>query len=185
MAQFEWTELDQKAVDTARLLAADAVEKAGNGHPGTAMSLAPVAHTLFQKVMRHDPSEPNWEGRDRFVLSCGHSSLTLYVQLYLAGYGLELEDLKNLRQWGSLTPGHPEYGHTAGVETTTGPLGQGLATAVGMAMAARRERGLFDPAAEAGQSPFDHHVYVLASDGDIEEGVTHEASAIADCARNH
>ncbi len=179
MAQFEWTELDQKAVDTARLLAADAVEKAGNGHPGTAMSLAPVAHTLFQKVMRHDPSEPNWEGRDRFVLSCGHSSLTLYVQLYLAGYGLELEDLKNLRQWGSLTPGHPEYGHTAGVETTTGPLGQGLATAVGMAMAARRERGLFDPAAEAGQSPFDHHVYVLASDGDIEEGVTHEASAIA------
>ncbi|WP_245595423.1 transketolase [Glycomyces tenuis] len=179
MAQFEWTELDQKAVDTARLLAADAVEKAGNGHPGTAMSLAPVAHTLFQKVMRHDPSEPTWEGRDRFVLSCGHSSLTLYVQLYLSGYGLELEDLKSLRQWGSLTPGHPEYGHTAGVETTTGPLGQGLATAVGMAMAARRERGLFDPTAEEGQSPFDHHVYVLASDGDIEEGVTHEASAVA------
>ncbi len=179
MAQFEWTRLDQKAVDTARLLAADAVEKAGNGHPGTAMSLAPVAHTLFQKVMRHDPSEPNWEGRDRFVLSCGHSSLTLYVQLYLAGYGLELEDLKDLRQWGSLTPGHPEYGHTAGVETTTGPLGQGLATAVGMAMAARRERGLFDPAAEQGLSPLDHQVYVLASDGDIEEGVTHEASAVA------
>ncbi|MCH7230119.1 transketolase [Glycomyces sp. L485] len=179
MAQFEWTELDKKAVDTARLLAADAVEKAGNGHPGTAMSLAPVAHTLFQKVMRHDPSEPNWEGRDRFVLSCGHSSLTLYVQLYLAGYGLELEDLKSLRQWGSQTPGHPEHGHTLGVETTTGPLGQGLATAVGMAMAARRERGLFDPAAGEGQSPFDHHVYVLASDGDIEEGVTHEASAIA------
>ncbi|HEU5126827.1 MAG TPA: transketolase [Glycomyces sp.] len=179
MGQFEWTRLDQKAVDTARLLAADAVEKAGNGHPGTAMSLAPVAHTLFQKVMRHDPSEPEWEGRDRFVLSCGHSSLTLYVQLYLAGYGLELEDLKQLRQWGSLTPGHPEYGHTAGVETTTGPLGQGLATAVGMAMAARRERGLFDPAAEQGRSPFDHHVYVLASDGDIEEGVTHEASAVA------
>ncbi|MDN3239294.1 transketolase [Glycomyces tritici] len=179
MAQFEWTVLDQKAVDTARLLAADAVEKAGNGHPGTAMSLAPVAHTLFQKVMRHDPSAPDWEGRDRFVLSCGHSSLTLYVQLYLQGYGLELEDLQNLRQWGSLTPGHPEVGHTAGVETTTGPLGQGLATAVGMAMAARRERGLFDPEPAVGESLFDHHVYVIASDGDIEEGVTHEASAIA------
>ncbi|GAB3231541.1 transketolase [Glycomyces halotolerans] len=179
MAQFEWTQLDQKAVDTARLLAADAVEKAGNGHPGTAMSLAPVAHTLFQKVMRHDPSEPTWEGRDRFVLSAGHSSLTLYVQLYLAGYGLELEDLQSLRQWGSLTPGHPEYGHTAGVETTTGPLGQGLATAVGMAMAARRERGLFDPDAPVGQSPFDHHIYAIASDGDIEEGITHEASSIA------
>jgi len=179
VAQFEWTQLDQQAVDTARLLAADAVEKAGNGHPGTAMSLAPVAHTLFQKVMRHDPSEPHWEGRDRFVLSCGHSSLTLYVQLYLSGYGLELEDLKSLRQWGSLTPGHPEVGHTAGVETTTGPLGQGLATAVGMAMAARRERGLFDPEPEVGESLFDHFVYVLASDGDIEEGVTHEASSIA------
>ncbi|WP_231492653.1 transketolase [Glycomyces sp. NRRL B-16210] len=179
MAQFEWTELDQQAVDTARLLAADAVEKAGNGHPGTAMSLAPVAHTLFHKVMRHDPSEPNWEGRDRFVLSCGHSSLTLYVQLYLAGYGLELEDLKSLRQWGSLTPGHPEVHHTKGVETTTGPLGQGLATAVGMAMAARRERGLFDPEPAVGESLFDHFVYVLASDGDIEEGVTHEASSIA------
>ncbi|MDA1359936.1 transketolase [Glycomyces luteolus] len=179
MAQFEWTVLDQKAVDTARLLAADAVEKAGNGHPGTAMSLAPVAHTLFQKVMRHDPSAPDWEGRDRFVLSCGHSSLTLYVQLYLQGYGLELEDLKSLRQWGSLTPGHPEVGHTAGVETTTGPLGQGLATAVGMAMAARRERGLFDPEPAVGESLFDHFVYVIASDGDIEEGVTHEASAIA------
>ncbi|MFB9661492.1 transketolase [Glycomyces mayteni] len=179
MAQFEWTELDQKAVDTARLLAADAVQKAGNGHPGTAMSLAPVAHTLFQKVMRHDPSDPHWEGRDRFVLSCGHSSLTLYVQLYLAGYGLELDDLKSLRQWGSLTPGHPEVGHTAGVETTTGPLGQGLATAVGMAMAARRERGLFDPEPEQGGSLFDHFVYVIASDGDIEEGVTHEASSIA------
>jgi transketolase len=179
VAQFEWTVLDQKAVDTARLLAADAVEKAGNGHPGTAMSLAPVAHTLFQKVMRHDPSAPDWEGRDRFVLSCGHSSLTLYVQLYLQGYGLELEDLQNLRQWGSLTPGHPEVGHTAGVETTTGPLGQGLATAVGMAMAARRERGLFDPEPAVGESLFDHHVYVIASDGDIEEGVTHEASSIA------
>jgi transketolase len=179
VAQFEWTVLDQKAVDTARLLAADAVEKAGNGHPGTAMSLAPVAHTLFQKVMRHDPSAPDWEGRDRFVLSCGHSSLTLYVQLYLQGYGLELEDLQNLRQWGSLTPGHPEVGHTAGVETTTGPLGQGLATAVGMAMAARRERGLFDPEPAVGESLFDHFVYVIASDGDIEEGVTHEASSIA------
>ncbi|GAB4002448.1 transketolase [Glycomyces albus] len=179
MAQFEWTDLDQKAVDTARVLAADAVEKAGNGHPGTAMSLAPVAHTLFQKVMRHDPSEPTWEGRDRFVLSAGHSSLTLYVQLYLSGYGLELEDLQNLRQWGSLTPGHPEHGHTAGVETTTGPLGQGLANAVGMAMAARRERGLFDPEAAEGESPFDHHIYAIASDGDIEEGITHEASAIA------
>ena len=179
MAQFEWTELDQKAVDTARVLAADAVEKAGNGHPGTAMSLAPVAHTLFQKVMRHDPGEPAWEGRDRFVLSAGHSSLTLYVQLYLSGYGLELQDLQSLRQWGSLTPGHPEHGHTAGVETTTGPLGQGLATAVGMAMAARRERGLFDPEAAEGESPFDHHIYVIASDGDIEEGITHEASALA------
>ncbi|WP_198586898.1 transketolase [Glycomyces xiaoerkulensis] len=179
MAQFEWTDLDRKAVDTARLLAADAVEKAGNGHPGAAMSLAPVAHTLFQKVMRHDPSEPTWEGRDRFVLSAGHSSLTLYVQLYLSGYGLELEDLQSLRQWGSLTPGHPEHGHTAGVETTTGPLGQGLANAVGMAMAARRERGLFDPEAPVGSSPFDHHIYAIASDGDIEEGVTHEASAIA------
>ncbi|WP_240037503.1 transketolase [Glycomyces paridis] len=179
MAQFEWTELDQQAVDTARLLAADAVQKAGNGHPGTAMSLAPVAHTLFQKVMRHDPSEPEWEGRDRFVLSCGHSSLTLYVQLYLAGYGLELSDLESLRQWNSLTPGHPEVGHTAGVETTTGPLGQGLATAVGMAMGARRERGLFDPEPAVGESLFDHYVYVLASDGDIEEGVTHEASALA------
>jgi transketolase len=179
VAQFEWSALDQKAVDTARLLAADAVEKAGNGHPGTAMSLAPVAHTIFQKAMRHDPSEPEWEGRDRFVLSAGHSSLTLYVQLYLSGYGLELEDLRSLRQWGSKTPGHPEYGHTKGVETTTGPLGQGLATAVGMAMAARRERGLFDPETAVGSSPFDHFVYVLASDGDVQEGVTHEASAIA------
>ncbi|MFD4367616.1 transketolase [Rhodococcus sp. NPDC058521] len=175
----DWTELDTKAVDTIRVLAADAVQKAGNGHPGTAMSLAPLAYTLFQRVMRHDPNDADWIGRDRFVLSCGHSSLTLYIQLYLAGYGLELEDLESLRQWGSKTPGHPEHGHTRGVEITTGPLGQGLASAVGMAMAARRERGLFDPEAAPGQSPFDHHIYVIASDGDIEEGVTSEASSIA------
>nr|WP_206530617.1 transketolase [Rhodococcus aetherivorans] len=175
----DWTDLDTKAVDTARVLAADAVQKVGNGHPGTAMSLAPVAYTLFQRVMRHDPTDPHWVGRDRFVLSCGHSSLTLYIQLYLSGYGLELADLEALRTWGSKTPGHPEFGHTAGVEMTTGPLGQGLASAVGMAMAARRERGLFDPDAATGASPFDHHVYVLASDGDIEEGVTSEASSLA------
>jgi transketolase len=175
----DWIDLDSKAVDTARVLAADAVEKVGNGHPGTAMSLAPLAYTLFQRVMRHDPSDADWVGRDRLVLSCGHSSLTLYTQLYLAGYGLELDDLKSLRTWGSKTPGHPEVGHTRGVEMTTGPLGQGLASAVGMAMAARRERGLFDPDAVAGESPFDHHVYVIASDGDIEEGVTSEASSIA------
>ena len=176
---FEWSDLDQRTVDTARVLAMDAVQRAGNGHPGTAMSLAPVATLLFQKVLRHDPADPDWVGRDRFVLSCGHSSLTLYNQLYLSGYGLELDDLKALRKWGSKTPGHPEHGHTAGVEMTTGPLGQGLSSAVGMAMAARRERGLFDPEAAPGTSPFDHHVYVLCSDGDIEEGVTSEASAIA------
>ena len=175
----DWTDLDRRAVDTVRALAMDAVQKVGNGHPGTAMSLAPVAYLLFQKVMRHDPTDPHWRGRDRFVLSCGHSSLTLYIQLYLAGYGLELDDLKALRTWGSLTPGHPEVGHTAGVEMTTGPLGQGLSSAVGMAMAARRERGLLDPDAADGQSPFDHLVYVLASDGDIEEGVTSEASSLA------
>ncbi|QYN24469.1 transketolase [Amycolatopsis sp. DSM 110486] len=175
----DWTELDRRAVDTARVLAADAVEHCGSGHPGTAMSLAPVAYALFQRVMRHDPADAQWLGRDRFVLSAGHSSLTLYIQLFLSGYGLELDDLKALRKWGSLTPGHPEYGHTKGVETTTGPLGQGLATAVGMAMAARRERGLFDPDAEPGKSPFDHQVYVIASDGDIEEGVTSEASSLA------
>ncbi|TWG07810.1 transketolase [Saccharopolyspora dendranthemae] len=175
----DWTELDQRAVDTARVLAADAVENCGSGHPGTAMSLAPAAYALFQRVMRHDPTDPEWIGRDRFVLSAGHSSLTLYVQLFLSGYGLELNDLKQLRKWGSLTPGHPEYGHTKGVETTTGPLGQGLSTAVGMAMAARRERGLFDPEAAPGESPFDHHIYVIASDGDIEEGVTSEASSLA------
>jgi transketolase len=175
----DWTELDKRAVDTARLLAADAVQKVGNGHPGTAMSLAPLAYTLFQRVLRHDPADPDWIGRDRFVLSAGHSSLTLYVQLFLSGYGLELDDLKALRTWGSKTPGHPEHGHTKGVEITTGPLGSGLASAVGMAMAARRERGLFDPDARQGESPFDHHVYVIASDGDIEEGVTSEASSLA------
>ncbi|MBB1158644.1 MULTISPECIES: transketolase [Amycolatopsis] len=175
----DWSSLDARAVDTVRVLAADAVERCGSGHPGTAMSLAPVAYALFQRVLRHDPGDPEWIGRDRFVLSAGHSSLTLYIQLYLSGYGLELDDLKALRKWGSLTPGHPEYGHTKGVEITTGPLGQGLASAVGMAMAARRERGLFDPDAEPGTSVFDHHVYVIASDGDIEEGVTSEASSLA------
>ncbi|MGW3683871.1 transketolase [Streptomyces prasinus] len=175
----EWTELDQRAVDTARVLAADAVQKVGNGHPGTAMSLAPVAYTLFQKVMRHDPSDADWVGRDRFVLSAGHSSLTLYTQLYLAGFGLELDDLKAFRTWGSKTPGHPEYGHTTGVETTTGPLGQGVANAVGMAMAARYERGLFDPEAAAGESPFDHFVYCIAGDGCLQEGISAEASSMA------
>ena len=174
-----WDDLDTRAVDTVRVLAADAVQKTGNGHPGTAMSLAPLAYTLFQRVMRHDPSDQDWLGRDRFVLSCGHSSLTLYIQLYFSGYGLELEDLEQLRTWGSKTPGHPEHRHTPGIEITTGPLGQGLASAVGMAMAARRERGLFDPDADPGQSPFDHHIYVIASDGDIEEGVTSEASSLA------
>ncbi|MEV7553375.1 transketolase [Amycolatopsis sp. NPDC089917] len=175
----DWTDLDTRAVDTVRVLAADAVENCGSGHPGTAMSLAPLAYTLFQRTLRHDPADPEWPARDRFVLSAGHSSLTLYIQLYLAGFGLELEDLKQLRKWDSKTPGHPEYRHTKGVETTTGPLGQGLANAVGMAMAARRERGLLDPDAPQGESIFDHHVYVIASDGDIEEGVTAEASSIA------
>ena len=175
----DWAEVDSRAVDTVRVLAADAVQKVGNGHPGTAMSLAPLAYTLFQKVMRHDPADPTWVGRDRFVLSCGHSSLTLYIQLYLGGFGLELDDLEALRTWGSLTPGHPEFHHTKGVEMTTGPLGQGLASAVGMAMASRRERGLFDPDTAAGESPFDHFIYVAASDGDIEEGITSEASSIA------
>lgn len=179
MSKLEWTDVDQRAVDTARVLAMDAVQKVGNGHPGTAMALAPVAYTLFQKVMRHNPANPDWAARDRFVLSCGHSSITLYTQLFLAGFGVELEDLKSLRTWGSKTPGHPEHGHTAGVETTTGPLGQGVANAVGMAMAARRERGLFDPEAPEGESPFDHHVYVLCSDGDLEEGVSGEASSLA------
>ncbi|GGV96090.1 transketolase [Streptomyces narbonensis] len=175
----EWTELDQRAVDTARVLAADAVQKVGNGHPGTAMSLAPAAYTLFQKVMRHDPADPEWVGRDRFVLSAGHSSLTLYTQLYLGGFGLELDDLKAFRTWGSKTPGHPEYGHTAAVETTTGPLGQGVANAVGMAMAARYERGLFDPEAAPGTSPFDHRIYAIAGDGCLQEGISAEASSLA------
>ncbi len=173
----EWTDLDKRAVDTARCLAMDAVQKVGNGHPGTAMSLAPVAYLLFQKRMRHSPSNPSWSNRDRFVLSCGHSSITLYTQLYLGGFGLELDDLKALRVWGSRTPGHPEYGHTTGVETTTGPLGQGLANAVGMAMASRREKGMFDPDGEGG--PFDHQIYAICSDGDLEEGVSAEASSIA------
>ncbi|WP_427385591.1 transketolase [Janibacter sp. G56] len=174
-----WTDVDVRAVDTARLLAADAVQNAGHGHPGTAMSLAPAAYLLYQQVMRHDPSDPTWLGRDRFVLSCGHSSLTQYVQLFLNGYGLEVGDLKALRTWGSLTPGHPEVHHTKGVEITTGPLGSGLASAVGMAFGQRRQRGLLDPEAEAGESPFDHHVWVLASDGDIMEGVASEASSLA------
>lgn len=174
-----WTDLDTRAVDTVRVLAADAVQKCGSGHPGTAMSLAPLAYTLYQRAMVHDPQDTNWAGRDRFILSCGHSSLTQYIQLFLGGFGLELEDIQSLRTWGSLTPGHPEYRHTKGVEITTGPLGQGLASAVGMAMAARRERGLFDPSAPAGESPFDHYIYVIASDGDIQEGVTAEASSLA------
>ena len=176
---FEWTELDATAVDTARLLAVDAVEKVGNGHPGTAMSMAPVAYTLYQKVMRHDPRDTEWIGRDRFVLSIGHSSLTQYIQLFLGGFGLEIDDLKSFRTWGSKTPGHPEYGHTKGVEITTGPLGQGLASAVGMAYAARFERGLFDADAAAGTSPFDHNIYVICGDGDMQEGVTAEASSLA------
>ncbi|HEX5254976.1 MAG TPA: transketolase [Mycobacterium sp.] len=175
----DWSELDSAAVDTIRVLAADAVQKVGNGHPGTAMSLAPLAYTLFQRAMRHDPTDTHWLGRDRFVLSCGHSSLTLYLQLYLGGFGLELSDIESLRTWGSKTPGHPEFRHTEGVEITTGPLGQGLASAVGMAMAARYERGLFDPDAAPGTSPFDHFIYAIASDGDIEEGVTSEASSLA------
>ena len=175
----DWNELDTLAVDTARILAADAVQKCGSGHPGTAMSLAPLAYTLFQRVMNLDPTDPKWAGRDRFVLSCGHSSLTQYIQLYYGGFGLEMDDLKALRTWGAKTPGHPEYGHTDGVEITTGPLGQGLASAVGMAMAARRERGLFDPDAAPGESPFDHYIYVIASDGDMQEGVTAEACSLA------
>jgi transketolase len=174
-----WNDFDLRAVDTVRVLAADAVQKAGSGHPGTAMSLAPLAYLLFQDVMVHDPSDDQWLGRDRFVLSAGHTSLTLYIQLFLSGYGLEIRDLQALRTWGSRTPGHPEFRHTRGVEITTGPLGQGLAAAVGMAIAARRERGLLDPGAEPGKSPFDHHVYVIASDGDMMEGVTSEASSLA------
>jgi transketolase len=174
-----WTELDDQAVAYARALAADAVQKVGNGHPGTAMSLAPVAYSLFQRHLIHDPADPQWLGRDRFILSCGHSSLTLYIQLYLSGYGLEMKDLESFRTWGSLTPGHPEFGHTAGVEMTTGPLGQGVATAVGMAMAARYERGLLDPNTPAHQSIFDHSIWVICSDGDLQEGVSAEASSLA------
>jgi transketolase len=177
--KLDWTATDERAVDLVRVLAMDAVQKVGNGHPGTAMSLAPAAYLLFQRVMRHDPADPNWPGRDRFVLSCGHSSLTLYIQLYFSGYGLTMDDLKSLRTWGSITPGHPEHRLTPGVEVTTGPLGQGIGNAVGMAMGARRERGLFDPDAKAGTSPFDHFVYVFMSDGDIEEGISHEVSSIA------
>ena len=174
-----WSELDDRAVAYARALAADAVQKVGNGHPGTAMSLAPVAYNLFQRHLVHDPSDAQWLGRDRFILSCGHSSLTLYIQLYLSGYGLELKDLQEFRTWGSLTPGHPEYGHTVGVEMTTGPLGQGVATAVGMAMASRYERGLLDPDAPSGTSLFDHNIWVICSDGDLQEGVSAEASSLA------
>jgi transketolase len=177
--KLEWTNVDQRAVDTARILAADAVEKVGSGHPGTAMSLAPVAYLLFQKVMNQDPSDDRWQGRDRFILSPGHTSLTLYTQLFLGGYGLEMGDLESLRTWGALTPGHPEYKHTKGVEITTGPLGQGLASAVGFAYAQRYMRGLFDPKTPAGQSPFDHHVFCIASEGDVQEGVTAEACALA------
>jgi len=175
----DWTPADRRAVDLVRVLAMDSVQKVGNGHPGTAMSLAPAAYLLYQNVLRHDPADPKWPGRDRFVLSCGHSSLTLYIQLYFSGYAVSLDDLKAFRTWGSITPGHPEHGLTPGVETTTGPLGQGLGNAVGMAMAARRERGLLDPDAAPGESPFDHFVYSIVSDGDIEEGITHEASALA------
>jgi transketolase len=173
----EWNELDSRAVDTARVLAADAVESVGNGHPGTAMSLAPAAYLLFQKVMNHNPANPRCLGRDRFILSVGHSSLTLYNQLFLGGFGLELEDLKNLRRWGSKTPGHPEFGHTKGVEITTGPLGQGLASATGFAYSQRFEKELFD--ADSKESVFDHFVYVLASDGDVQEGVSSEAASLA------
>ena len=178
-ANLDWTATDERAVDLIRVLAMDSVQKAGSGHPGTAMSLAPAAYLLFQRLLRHDPADPHWPGRDRFVLSCGHSSLTLYIQLYLSGYGLTLDDLEGYRTWGSITPGHPEHGLTPGVETTTGPLGQGIGNAVGMAMAARRERGLFDPDAEPGTSPFDHFVYCFVSDGDIEEGISHEVSSLA------
>ena len=174
-----WSELDDRAVAHARALAMDAVQKAGHGHPGTAMSLAPVAYSLFQRHLVHDPADPKWLGRDRFVLSCGHSSLTLYTQLFFSGYGLELEDLKSFRTWNSLTPGHPEFGHTSGVEITTGPLGAGVATAVGMAMAARYERGLLDPDAPAETSIFDHSIWVICSDGDLQEGVSAEASSLA------
>ena len=175
----DWTDLDDRAVAIARALAMDSVQRVGNGHPGTAMSLAPVAYTLFQRILKHDPTDPEWIGRDRFILSCGHSSLTLYIQLLFSGYGLSIDDLKSFRTWGSLTPGHPEYGHTKGVETTTGPLGQGIANAVGMAMAARYKHGLFDPASDFQDSPFGHNIWVICSDGDVQEGVSAEASSLA------
>src|SRR5215467_13994441 len=175
----DWSPVDQRAVDLIRVLAMDAVQEAGNGHPGTAMSLAPAAYLLYQRLLRHDPADPKWPGRDRFVLSCGHSSLTLYIQLYLSGYALTLDDLKAYRVWESITPGHPEHGLTPGVETTTGPLGQGIGNAVGMAMASRRERGLYDPDAAPGTSPFDHFIYCFVSDGDMEEGISHEVSSLA------
>jgi transketolase len=178
-AALDWSEADARTVDLVRVLAMDAVEQARSGHPGTAMSLAPAAYLLYQRILRHDPSDPLWPGRDRFVLSCGHSSLTLYIQLYLSGYGLSLDDLKRYRTWGSKTPGHPEHHLTPGVETTTGPLGQGLGNAVGMAMASRRERGLLDPGAQPGDSPFDHFIYAFVSDGDMEEGISHEVAALA------
>ncbi len=174
-----WGIEDDLVISHARALAMDAVQKVGNGHPGTAMSLAPVAYLLFQKHLVHDPNDPQWIGRDRFILSCGHSSMTLYTQLFLSGYGLEMQDIQKFRTWGSLTPGHPEYGHTAGVEMTTGPLGQGVSTAVGMAMAARYERGLFDPATNDGSSLFDHRIWVICSDGDLQEGVSSEAASLA------
>ena len=174
-----WSPLDDRAIAYARALAMDAVQKVGNGHPGTAMALAPVAYTLFQRHLVHDPSDPHWVGRDRFILSCGHSSMTLYTQLFFSGYGLTMKDLQEFRTQGSLTPGHPEFGHTAGVEMTTGPLGAGVATAVGFAMAARYERGLLDPDAAAGQSIFDHSIWVICSDGDLQEGVSAEASSLA------
>lgn len=177
--ELTWTDTDKAAVDTARVLAADAVEKVGNGHPGTAISLAPLGYLLYHKIMNIDPDDPKWLGRDRFIMSAGHSSLTQYTELYLAGLGLELSDLESLRTWGSLTPGHPEYGHTKFVETTTGPLGAGISNAVGMAMAARRERGLLDPDAPAGTSPFDHYVYAIAGDGCLQEGISSEASSLA------
>lgn len=176
---FTWTDLDQRAVDTTRALAADAVQKVGNGHPGTAISLAPASYVLFNKIMRHDPADPRWVGRDRFIMSAGHSSLTHYNQLFLSGYGVEVEDIAALRTWDSITPGHPEFGHTDGIEITTGPLGQGLASSVGFAYSARREHGLFDPETPLGESPFDHFIYVIAGDGDLQEGVTSEASSLA------
>ncbi|MGI8613623.1 MAG: transketolase [Nocardioidaceae bacterium] len=178
-APLEWTDLDRRAVDTVRALAMDAVEKVGNGHPGTAMSLAPAAYLIYNKLMRHNPADPQWIARDRFVLSCGHTSLTQYIQLYFTGYGLELSDLEALRTWGSLTPGHPEYQHTKGVDVTTGPLGQGVGNAVGLAMAVRRQHGLLEPNRPRGQGIFDHHVFAIASDGDLEEGVSSEASSLA------